>query len=209
MFTITPASHADIPETAAVLASAFVGDTVMSTLVHGDDRERRLTGLFAALMRSGALRTGRVDVARRDSDGLILGAAIWDAPAHRASLAAQLRELPGFVRALGVRGLVSAARLQGVLARHRPSEPHWYLAEIGVSEQARGAGVGSALLTSRLRKIDALEQPVYLESSNERNRALYRRHGFTRMRTIAGIASAAPAAMWREGRQNRVVAAGH
>ncbi len=184
-----------------MLASAFVGDTVMSSLVHGDDSERRLTGLFTALMRSGALRTGRVDVARRDTDGVVLGAAIWDAPAHRASLWEQIRELPGFVRALGVRGIISAVRLQKALARYRPLEPHWYLAEIGVSEQARGTGVGSALLTSRLEKIDALEQPAYLESSNERNRALYRRHGFTSIRTISGIALAAPAAMWREGRR--------
>lgn len=202
MFTIIPASLADVPETAAVLASAFVGDTVMSSLVHGDDRERRLTGLFTALMRSGALRTGRVDVARRDADGAVLGAAIWDAPNRRASLLDQMRELPRFIRALGVRGIFSAVRLQKVLARHRPLEPHWYLAEIGVSEQARGTGVGSALLTSRLSKIDDLEQPAYLESSNERNRALYRRHGFTSIHTISGLAPAAPAAMWREGRRS-------
>nr|WP_249404912.1 GNAT family N-acetyltransferase [Plantibacter sp. CFBP 8798] len=89
-------------------------------------------------------------------------------------------------------------RLQRTLALHRPAEPHWYLAQIGVGDGARGAGVGGALLESRLRAIDAAGLPVYLESSNERNRALYRRSGFRSIASIMGIPGVTPAAMWRE-----------
>ena len=149
-------------------------------------------------MRAGALRSGRIDLARRESDGLLLGAAIWQQPGQRPSLLTQACELPGFVRALGWRGLRDAIRVHTILTRHRPTEPHWYLAQIGVSAEARGAGVGSALLRSRLEKIDAEALPAYLESSNERNRALYRRHGFESIGTIAGVPNARPAAMWRE-----------
>lgn len=197
MFTIVPASPADVPAAASVLASAFAHDTVMGTLVEGENRQSRLAGLFRALIRAGALHSGRIDLARRNSDGLLLGAAIWQRPGRHPSLVAQARELPGFVRALGWRGLRDAIRIQTTLARHRPAEPHWYLAQIGVSGEARGAGVGSALLRSRLEKVDAEGLPAYLESSNERNRALYRRHGFESIATISGIPNARPAAMWR------------
>ncbi|MFK4763122.1 GNAT family N-acetyltransferase [Microbacterium sp. ZW T5_45] len=197
MFTIVPASRADIRDTAVVLASAFSNDTVMATLVVGEAREARLTLLFSGLMRSGALKHGRIDLARRDSDGAIVGAAIWVPPGPSTSLLSELRELPTFLRALGWRGLREAIRLRTTLARHRPMEPHWYLAQIGVSAQARGAGVGSALLASRLEKVDSEHAPAYLESSNERNRALYGRHGFVTIATVGGIPDSAPAAMWR------------
>lgn len=198
MFTITPAAPADVPAAAAVMAEAFERDTVMASLTAGSDQPRvRLAELFGALMRSGSLRAGRIDLARRDDDGRILGAAIWEAPDHRTSLLRRLTELPTFVRALGWGGLRTAMRLQSRLAVHRPAEPHWYLAQIGVSAEARGAGVGSALLASRLGVIDSTGLPAYLESSNERNRALYRRMGFANIATISGLPNASPAAMWR------------
>jgi ribosomal protein S18 acetylase RimI-like enzyme len=198
MFTITPAAPADVPAAATVLAEAFEHDTVMGSLTSGSDRPRaRLAELFGALMRSGSLHAGRIDLARRDRDGAILGAAIWETPQHRTSLLRQLAELPGFVRALGWHRLGEAVRLQSRLAAHRPAEPHWYLAQIGVSAEARGTGVGSVLLRSRLQAIDATGLPAYLESSNERNRALYRRMGFATIAAVPALQDVTPAAMWR------------
>ena len=200
MFTIAPASSADVPAAASVLASAFANDTVMGTLIDGQYKESRLARLFRALMRTGALRTGRIDLTRRDTDGGLLGAAIWEPPGRHFSLLDQARELPSFVRALGWGGLGRAVRIQRTLAHHRPAEPHWYLAQIGVSAEARGMGVGSALLESRLEQIDAEGLPAYLESSNERNRALYRRHGFESIASIDRIPNASPTGMWRAAR---------
>lgn len=208
MFTIAPIAPADVPATARVLAEAFEHDAVMASLMpRTDQRRARLTEFFGALIRSGALNAGRIDLARRDDDGAVLGAAIWEAPGHHASIWRQLAELPAFLRALGWRGLSAAARLQATLAAHRPAEPHWYLAQIGVSGQARGAGVGSALLKSRLEMIDAAGMPAYLESSNERNRALYRRLGFGTIAMVTGIPDAEPAAMWRPADAARPVLA--
>ncbi|MBB2974669.1 ribosomal protein S18 acetylase RimI-like enzyme [Microbacterium endophyticum] len=197
MFTISPASPSDVSVVSRMLAATFSDETVMSTLIHGSHRQERFTELFAAILRSSALRTGRVDLARRQSDGMVLGAAIWEHPSQRASILAHLRELPTFVGALGWRGLRGAIQLKTTLARHRPAEPHWYLSQIGVSVEARGAGVGAALLESRLKSIDADAAPAYLESSNERNRSLYRRHGFEAVSLISGIKNAHPMAMWR------------
>ncbi|TFD92108.1 GNAT family N-acetyltransferase [Cryobacterium lactosi] len=198
MFTITPAAPTDVTETAEVLAGAFQGGSVISSLIRaGADSHRRTASLFRALMRSGPLQTGRIDLARSENRREILGAAVWERPGKRASIIDQLTELPTFIRALGWDGLARAARLQSLLASYRPVEPHWYLAQIGVRAQSRESGVGTELLRSRLEMIDATHAPVYLESSNERNRELYKRHGFVAIANIESIPLMSPAGMWR------------
>lgn len=201
MFTIVPAAPADVPAAAEVLAEAFEADAA-TLAITGLERPTvaRLAALFRPLIRSGALRRGRVDLARRASDGVVLGVALWEPPGSTAHLVHQVAELPSFVRALGLRGMVRAARNQAGLASHRPAEPHWYLSMIGVGGQARGLGVGSALLAARLAQIDADGGSSYLESSNEQNRRLYRRNGFETISVITHIAAARPAAMWRAAR---------
>ena len=197
MPTITPASHADVPAAAFVLAQAFAGDQVLAAVTgRPAPTAELLSRLFAPLLRSGALPLGGVDLARRD-DGEIVGVAVWEPPGSRTHLLRQAAELPGFVRALGLRGLRHATRVQSVFARRRPAEGHWYLAQIGAVASARGAGVGSALLASRLARIDAEGAPAYLESSNERNRRLYAREGFQEVAPIDGVPGARPMAMWR------------
>ncbi|OUE23471.1 GNAT family N-acetyltransferase [Clavibacter michiganensis] len=193
---IRTARAADLEGASAVLAEAFAEDPVMRDFLpaHGD-RRARLALLFAALMRSGPLAAGTVDVAV-DADGRILGAAVWEAPggvpAHRLLLRAPL-----FLRALGIRGVLRAAGHLAAMHRARPGLPHWYLAEVGVGSAARGLGVGSALLAHGLARVDASSAPAYLESSTERNRALYRRAAFLELGLIPGLASSRPAAMWR------------
>jgi ribosomal protein S18 acetylase RimI-like enzyme len=164
---------------------------------NSDATSLKRAGILVDLGPQAATKVHAPRLARRDADGTILGAAIWEAPGHRISLSRQLAELPAFARALGWRGLVAAMRLQSRLAAYRPAEPHWYLAQIGVGGQARGTGVGSALLKSRLGVIDSMGLPVYLESSNEKNRGLYRRMGFSSIATISGVPDASPTAMWR------------
>lgn len=204
MVKITPAAPADIPAAADVLAVSLRED-VATVAISGLLRPTaaRLSALLRPFVRTGAFRHGRVDLARRASDGVILGVALWEPPgsvARLTHLTHQAVELPAFFRALGWRGMVRAARNQANLASHRPAEPHWYLAMIGVSSEARGAGVGSALLASRLAAIDTARAPAYLESSNERNRTLYLRYGFEVISTITGLSGARPAAMWRAAR---------
>lgn len=63
-------------------------------------------------------------------------------------------------------------------------EPHWYLAVLGVDPHARGQGLGGALLSESLERVDADHLPAYLESSNPRNIPLYERHGFEVMGEI-------------------------
>ena len=70
------------------------------------------------------------------------------------------------------------------LAELHPKEPHWHLAFIGADPAHRGKGIGAALLTHALERIDAEGLHCYLESSNPRNISLYQRHGFELVREI-------------------------
>lgn len=203
MYTISPASPADLPAVASVLARAFEGDPVLAAVTgRPSPTAEALARLFAPLLRSGALPLGGVDVARR-ADGDVVGAAVWEPPGTTKHLLRQIVELPSFVGALGLRGIRHALRTQGLLAKHRPAEKHWYLAQIGAIASARGTGVGSALIESRLSRIDAEGAPAYLEASNERNRRLYAREGFQAIAPITGIDGARPTAMWRPGTSGR------
>jgi ribosomal protein S18 acetylase RimI-like enzyme len=84
-----------------------------------------------------------------------------------------VRSAPGIGRR---GGLVGGALLE--VEDVHPTEPHWYLAVLGVRPESRGRGAGSALLEPGLARADAEGMPCYLESSNKRNVSLYERHGF-------------------------------
>jgi ribosomal protein S18 acetylase RimI-like enzyme len=99
-----------------------------------------------------------------------------------------------------VRGLARAARLSAAVGHQRPHEPHWYLATIGVSGSARGLGVGSALLESRLAVLDAAHQIAYLESSAPANRRLYVRHGFQQTTALDELTGTEAVGMRRDPR---------
>ncbi len=70
---------------------------------------------------------------------------------------------------------------------------------VGVEPERQGRGVGSALLREVLTQCDAEGLPAYLESSNERNLTLYRRHGFEVIEELRlGRSGPLLWLMWRE-----------
>jgi GNAT superfamily N-acetyltransferase len=171
---VTAAATGDAALVGAALADAFGADPVFGWLVTGAGRDRRLAVFFTSMARS-YLRRGKPVF--RTADGT--GAALWSAPGGWELPPAEiLRETPAAVRAFGGR-VLRALRVQlQVESRHPADLPHWYLGYLGVTTAAQGRGVGSALLREVLDRADAAGLPAYLESSNERNLTLYRRHGF-------------------------------
>jgi len=83
----------------------------------------------------------------------------------------------------------------------RPREPHFYLAILGVRPDRQGTGLGSALLSRTLSRLDEAGAPAYLESSNPVNVPLYQRHGFRAVDEIR-LPGGGPSelCMWREPR---------
>lgn len=60
----------------------------------------------------------------------------------------------------------------------------WYLVYIGTKPSAQGRGHCRKLIEHVTKQADAQGQVTYLESSNERNPAIYRRFGFETVRTV-------------------------
>jgi ribosomal protein S18 acetylase RimI-like enzyme len=85
--------------------------------------------------------------------------------------------------------------------RHPYDPPHWYLFILGVEQAAQGQGLGSALLAHMLARVDADGMPAYLESSKERNLALYGRHGFEVTAEVVIPSGPRIWPMWREARR--------
>ena len=104
------------------------------------------------------------------------------------------------VRFLGRRTASVLGGLERMEARHPRDPSHWYLFILGTEPAAQGQGLGSALLAQGLARVDADEMPAYLESSSERNLALYGRHGFEITSEVAILGGPRIWPMWREPR---------
>ncbi|MFF0544440.1 GNAT family N-acetyltransferase [Nocardia thailandica] len=197
---VQPAERGDADVAARVLAAAFQEDPVMSWIL--PDARRRSAGLphfFRAAARHLFLPAGGSALAR-GADGAVAGAALWTPPGTwPVGAGAQVRALPGMLRGFG-RRIGAGKRVGDLLEHHHPAEPHWYLAMIGTSPAARGAGHGYALMRAGLDRADADRAPAYLESSNPANVPYYERFGFDVLDEIVVPGGPPLWRMWRAAR---------
>jgi len=194
---VRPATQADVPVLAAILARAFDDDPpLMWLLPDPATRLDRVTRMFATVIGIESLRYGGVDVVC--VGGKILGGAIWLPPGHpRAGFREQIRAVPNHVRVLAA-ALVRAARYGRALEGAHPKEPHWYLKAVGIDPAWQGLGLASLLLRSRLNRCDRDGQSAYLEAGKPDGVPMYEHFGFRRMGNL-GMPEGAPlmTAMWR------------
>lgn len=196
---ILPASPADREDAARVLAAAFAADEHTVGLLPTGDRHRRLTSMFSLSVSETLRAGGHVWLARDPDDDRLLGVAVWQAPGESRGVLSEVRSGVAHLRVHG-RRLLDAALTQRVADAHRPRVPHWYLAVIGTDPDARGRGVGSALIRHRLTVADARGYGTYLESSSPANVPVYRRYGFTEVGTIPSRGTTPLIGMWRPAR---------
>jgi GNAT superfamily N-acetyltransferase len=169
-----PATTTDRQRLAEVLAAAFADDPVFEHLLPMGIRRRqqRLRRIFELEIPRSLRHEGLWSAA----DGA--GAALWYPPGQwRAPLWTTIWQGPAATRAFG-RRTVLASQTLAMLQKHHPSQPHWYLLYLGTEPARQGTGIGSSLLRPMLERCDQQGIPAYLEATTERNRALYRRHGF-------------------------------
>jgi ribosomal protein S18 acetylase RimI-like enzyme len=171
---LRPLDVHDIPAVAASLARAFANNPGMGWALR-DPRTRpvRMRRNFETLLRHLWQPAGGC-VTTNDREA----AALWMPPGTwHIGLADQLRLLPRLIGA--VRGDVGRVlRWSAIAERKHPTEPHWYLAVLGVDPSLQGRGFGSHLMAPTLERCDSEGLPAYLETDTERNVALYERHGF-------------------------------
>lgn len=188
---------ADDPQLAAVLAEAFADDAALAHTLPVDVARR--SARLRLFFRGEVGRSRRSGGAWTTSDDA--AAAVWYPPGRwRPGTWEALCQTPAALRVFG-RHSRHAARTLAALHEHHPREAHRYPAYVGVRRDRRGTGVGSALLQPVLERCDRERLPAYLEASNERNRGLYRRLGFTDREPVplpGGGPTIYP--MWREPR---------
>jgi GNAT superfamily N-acetyltransferase len=170
----------DVRTLAGALAEAFYDDPIFGWLMP-DDHTR-----LARLRRFYTIELRHVGLARGHAwtSNALLGAAISAPPgAWRVPPRVMLAQ-----GALFGRYLARAAVLLPAVERRHLREPHHYFAHVGVTPEAQGQGLGSALMRPILDRCDREGLPAYLEASSERSAALYERLGFriTRELRVAG-----------------------
>ncbi|MFI9721658.1 GNAT family N-acetyltransferase [Streptomyces sp. NPDC052396] len=169
-----PVGTGDTTQVSTILARAFDDDPIMRRLFPDDaSRPDRLGQFFG----------GQVDWLygpHGHCEFTESAAALWAPPgAHDTGLPPREWTEP----LLGERAVL-LEELIGLIGKHTPAEPHWYLGTLGADPAAQGQGHGAALLRSGLAKADAAGMPAYLESSKESNLGFYRHFGFEVLREL-------------------------
>ena len=158
------------PRALATLVTAFINDPVERWLYPEPwaylDHFPRFVEAFAG--RAVAAGTGWA----MDDYGAV---ALWLPPGAESDGAAVASEVEHTVAPARYRDTIAVLEQ---LADAHPSEPHWYLALLGVDSARQGLGLGARLLTACLTVVDADHLPAYLETPNPRTVPFYGRHGF-------------------------------
>ncbi|MGC4771558.1 GNAT family N-acetyltransferase [Micromonospora sp. DT44] len=168
--TVRRATDDDATALSTVLAEAFlpgpIGDWLIPNLTH----RRTIYHRYFALMLHRGLHHGHVATTTDLS-----AVAIWydrTQPPPPSSSDYDLAQTTG----------IYAHRfslLDATFEAAHPHEAHHYLAFVAVDPTRQGHGIGSALLAAYHTTLDRTNTPAYLEASNERNRNLYLRLGYT------------------------------
>jgi GNAT superfamily N-acetyltransferase len=180
---IRSATEDEAPETVAAIVAAFIADPVARFALPSPNAYLR--GMPPTVRAFGG-RSFERSTAFVSSD--FRGAALWLPPGVHPD-----DEVLDKV----FRDIAAPDHLDDLLATFEkmdewhPDEPHWYLALIGVDANARGRGLGGALMRHAAVRCDQEDALAYLESSNPRNISLYERHGFEVMGEIQ-VGSAPP-----------------
>ena len=174
-----------------ITAEAFADDPI-NRWIFGNPRA--LKTVFTVLARAVYTKHGFCYLAGDN------GAAMWSQNAlpFKAGWFDMMAFGLGLAR-YGSKGAMKRAMAAGeIMAKHHPTEPHMYLFTIGTRKNARGKGLGKALLAPVLTACDRDGVACYLENSNPDNHGFYRAHGFeTREHFTIGDGSPQMEAMWR------------
>lgn len=168
----------DLARVSATLALAFADYPWTSWTVAADDRRRRLEGLFEANLRGLGPETGEIWVTEDHA-----AAAVWIPPGAAEGRVEGLAEEPGAYMEAAYEALIGdrlpqAREAEALVEVHRPRQPHWYLASLGVRPDRQGEGLGPLMLYPVLSRCNEDSLPAYTETSAHRNVPFYRRHGF-------------------------------
>ena len=164
---------ADAEPLSQCLARAFHDDPLMHYLLRDEaKRSDKLAKVFQLLFKLG-LPHGGCSV----TEGYE-AAALWRPPEQwEIHWWQYLTNGPAFMNLFGG-DIPHVLNTMGIIEKHHPHAPHWYLQVIGTDTLKQGKGFGSLVMRHQLDIIDAHTLPAYLESSKESNIPIYSSYGF-------------------------------
>jgi ribosomal protein S18 acetylase RimI-like enzyme len=177
-----PATSADASAGGALIYAT--GPEFFRAVFGLGDEARAVATLCAAFARESGPFSFTLTLIAEDTTlaGLVLGYPLRARDALERAIFPLIlaRYKPWELPRLTARGL-AAARLQAPLP-----DDAWYLSDLAVPPERRGAGIGRALLDEALRRASASgfsRVGLHVSSANASARALYARAGFTDLET--------------------------
>jgi GNAT superfamily N-acetyltransferase len=193
--TVRPATPADVPALAGVIADAFRDDPTMRWIVPDGERRRTIGPDVFRPFAASLQPLGDTWITEDRT-----GAALWIAPGRAVPPEDEEAIGQDLAAVLTEDELERAGALVAVKDEHLPSRPHAYLDLLGVRPTSQGRGLGSALLEVVLSRLDRDGLPAYTEATTDRNRRLYERHGFVHLDDVAPAGGPKLRRMWRDPR---------
>jgi GNAT superfamily N-acetyltransferase len=190
---VVRAEPADAGVLAELIAEAFAELAPSRWLIADAEARRQVFPGYFRLYVDGTMSAGVVHTTP-DRDAVALWLPISGEPA--AAPADYPARLAAVTRPYTARFEAFDTAIDG---RHPAGVAHWHLAILAVRPGRQGRGLGSALLRAQHDLLDRAGTPAYLESSSERARALYRRHGYADLGAPIMLPDAGPPMwpMWR------------
>ena len=170
-----------VPSAASVLANAFADAPRFAYLLQGDARRQaKLTWYWGAVIHACIQSGWTVQVVGGDTRSTVRAVAIWEPPQQvKHSILTLVRS--GLMAAplrLGLPAYRRRRALSSLLAELDPPHPCWYLDTIGVEPSEQRTGLGTALLSTMLLRIDEQALPSFLDTSAPDNLGYYEQFGF-------------------------------
>jgi len=185
--------RSEVAASASLLARAFTADPFLGHFM-ADPRRRRLAlpPFFAAVLHE---LIGSKEVYVSEHQGEMVGVAAWvppepKPPSRDARLRARLASM--HVRLLFPRAAPQVRSGFETLGADHPSDPHWYLAFVGIEPDQQGHGLGRQLLGPVLEQADREHRICYLETPFPDTRAFYRKLRFADTAELRPVAGAPP-----------------
>ena len=155
-----------------MLARAFANDPMIQAPLAPDPDRERTRAYFALIDEQWA------DLGVLWEAGDAAGAAAWVPPDHLSGLADLNDRMSEAFRALTSDEGARHDALWDWVESKVPSEPLWFLDQVGVDPDRRGEGIGRALIEVGLAHARADRVPAFLETGIRGNVAYYEHLGF-------------------------------
>ena len=192
--TVSSLKKAEESRAAEVLARAFHDDPIWSGVFTDPvARPETLAIMFGALIKATATANGVAETTPRNH-----AVAVWLAPGTDIGLRAMLGSGLAKQPKKNKQGKQERKRMMAVMGqinKRRKAlmpEPHWYLSAIGVDPDHQGAGLGTALVRSGIRRADQAGSPTYLETETMANVGFYEHFGFEVIEEISLVGLGVP-----------------